>query len=84
MDMNRFILFFQMYIYIYIYEKAMDDIDYVVANTIAQCSVFVTGIWGWLLYEELNSKSWGVVSFFISSALLVGGACIVAYYGTTM
>lgn len=63
--------------------QAMDDIDYVVANTIAQCSVFVAGIWGWLLYAELDAKTWGVVAFFLSSSLLVGGASIVAYYGTS-
>merc|ERR1711998_710371 len=40
---------------IYLVIKAMDDIDYVVANTVTQCSVFVTGLWGWLLYGEFSS-----------------------------
>jgi len=62
--------------------KAMDDIDYVVANTLSQTSIFVAGLWGWLLFSEFSGVK-AVGSFFLSSAILVSGACIVGYFGTT-
>ena len=66
---------------IYLIIKAMSDVDYVVAFTISQCSVLVTGLWGWLLFGELGSPS-AVRAFFISCFALVLGASVVGYYGT--
>lgn len=66
---------------IFLIIKAIDDIDYVVANTLTQCSVFVTGLWGWLLYRELQGSS-AVAAFFGSASVMVLGASLVGYYGT--
>ena len=62
--------------------QAVDDIDYVVANTIAQTSIFVTGLWSWLFFSELKGQL-QVSTFFAGATILVSGACIVSYYGTT-
>ena len=60
--------------------KAIDDIDYVVATTLAQCSIFVTGLWGWILLGEFEGTK-AVSLFFAGAAVLVSGAVIVAHYG---
>ena len=62
--------------------KALDDLDYVVANTLSQTSIFITGLWGWLVFEEFKSAR-AVMYFFAGAAVLVGGAVIVGIYGTT-
>lgn len=62
--------------------KAIDNIDYVVASTLSQTSIFITGLWGWLFFGELDSPQ-AAWSFFAGAGILVGGAVIVAYYGTT-
>lgn len=62
--------------------KAVDDINYVVANTIAQTSIFVTGLWSWLFFSELKGRL-QISTFFVGATILVLGACIVSYYGTT-
>ena len=64
------------------HSKAMNDLDYVVANTISQTSVFITGLWGWLFFGEFKGNT-AVAAFFSGVTVLVGGAVLVGYYGTT-
>lgn len=59
----------------------MDNVDYVVANTLNQLSVFVTGIWGWVYLGELQGRV-AVTSFFAGAAVLLIGALLVATYGS--
>lgn len=60
---------------------AMDDVDYVVANTLNQLSVFVTGLWGWAYLGELQGRT-AATSFFAGAAVLLVGAVLVAYCGS--
>jgi len=60
--------------------KAINDIDYVVATTLAQCSIFITGLWGWIFLGEFKGSK-AVSWFFAGAAVLVAGAMIVAHYG---
>jgi glucose uptake protein GlcU len=58
----------------------MDDLDFVVANTLNQLSVFVTGLWGWVYLGELKGHV-AVCSFFAGAVVLLIGAVLVADYG---
>lgn len=61
--------------------QAMADVDYVVANALNQLSIFVTGLWGWAYLGELRGRT-AATSFFAGASVLLGGAVMVAYYGS--
>ena len=62
--------------------QAVDALDYAVAYTVAQGSILVAGAWGLLLYREIEGAG-PVALFAASGAVLVAGAALVGYYGTT-
>jgi len=61
--------------------KAIDDLDYATAMVLMQISILVSGTWGIVLYNELKGKE--IFLFFMWGGVLVGGALMAAYYGTT-
>jgi drug/metabolite transporter (DMT)-like permease len=65
--------------------KTMELTSYMVAQTLSQSTILVTGLYGWLLFGEIDvSRSyWPVGYFFAAAATLVAGAVIVAEYATS-
>jgi len=61
--------------------KAIDDLDYATAMVLMQTSILVSGAWGIVLYDELKGKE--IIFFFMWGGVLVAGALLTAYYGTT-
>lgn len=62
---------------------AIVSLDYSVASTINQCSLLVTSAWGILLYDEFESDTTKLALFLSGSLVIVAGAAVVSYYGTT-
>ena len=61
--------------------KAIDALDYATAMVLMQTQILVSGAWGIALYNELKGKE--VVYFFMWGSVLVVGALVASYYGTT-
>lgn len=55
---------------------AIPELGYGVAYPILQCALFVAGIWGIVLFDEIKGHEIGV--FFMSGLVLIGGAVMVA------
>ena len=62
---------------------AIVTLDYSVASTLAQCSMLVTAFWGIAVYGELGGDARRLAAFGAGAVVIVGGAAVVSYYGTT-
>ena len=60
---------------------AVDTLDYAAAYTITQANLVVTGLTGIVIFNEL--KGTAIPIFFVAAVLVLGGAGMVSYYGTT-
>ncbi|KAK7253798.1 hypothetical protein SO694_0000264 [Aureococcus anophagefferens] len=65
------------------YVAAVVALDYSVASTLSQCSMLVTGAWGILLYDELGGDARRLALYVTGASVVVAGAGVVSYYGTT-
>ncbi|KAH8069248.1 TMEM144-like transporter [Aureococcus anophagefferens] len=65
------------------YVAAVVALDYSVASTLSQCSMLVTGAWGILLYDELGGDARRLALYATGASVVVAGAGVVSYYGTT-
>ena len=61
--------------------SAIDSLDYATAYTITQANLVITGLLGIWLFNELQGNAIWV--FFVGAVLVVSGAGIVSYFGTT-
>lgn len=55
---------------------AIEGLQYAVANTLVQCSLFVGGLWGVFVFGEIRGMA--LVVFFVSSGILIAGAALLA------
>ena len=58
-------------------------LDYSVASTISQCSMLITSAWGILLFGELGGDRLRLGLFLSGGVVIICGAAMVSYYGTT-
>lgn len=63
--------------------EAIVTLDYSVASTLAQCSMLVTAFWGIAVYDELGGDARRLAIFCAGALVIVCGAAVVSYYGTT-
>ncbi|KAL2641894.1 hypothetical protein R1flu_009481 [Riccia fluitans] len=56
---------------------AITQISYSIAYPIFQCGIFVAGLWGMLLFEEISGTS--ATSFWISGLLIIVGVALLAF-----
>lgn len=55
---------------------AIPELGYGVAYPILQCALFIAGIWGIVLFDEIKGKE--IVMFFLSGVVLIAGAVMIA------
>lgn len=47
---------------------------------LTQIALVVAGIWGMLLFKEIESKE-GIIQFFIAAGVLLVGGALLAFFG---
>ena len=57
----------------------IQGMGYAVSYSLIQCASVVSGIWGIFLFKEIKGAA--VVVFFVSTAVLVAGALLLAVNG---
>lgn len=55
-------------------------LSYGVAQPIMQCALFISGLWGIFYFKEVHGMI-AISGFFLSGAVLIGGAVILGVYG---
>eukprot|EP00850_Spirogloea_muscicola_P019032 SM000182S03922 [mRNA] locus=s182:1530:2734:+ [translate_table: standard] len=56
---------------------AIPELGYSVAYPIMQCGLFVAGLWGILLFGEIEGCP--AMYYWLSGAVLIAGACLLSY-----